>query len=305
MKITRKIAILASDNMMPDSKAPRGDIFEREEQMAKLRPAFADLGMELDLVRWRQAPDLADKYDAMLPLLVWDYAEGNREAFLRAMAEICQKTNLFNRFDILKWNSNKSYLQDLTNQGAPTIPCLHVDKVTEKNIKRAFDEFDTDKLVVKPDIGAGAWRQAIVKKSEPIPTPEQLPPAGALIQPFMKSVQEIGEYSFLYFGGGFSHALLKQAKKGDYRIQSIYGGTETPYIPTKAERAQARAVLDVLDFTPLYARVDLVPDNNGNLLLIELEMIEPYLYLPMAKGDGADNKGAKNLAKALLKKLNS
>ena len=178
-----------------------------------------------------------------------------------------------------------------------------MDRVSPKKIAQAFEKFNTDKLVVKPDIGAGAWRQAIVKKGEALPSANELPPAGALIQPFMKSVQEIGEYSFLYFGGGFSHALLKKAKKGDYRIQSIYGGVEEKYTPNDAERAQARAVLDVLDFTPLYARVDLIKDDTGRMLLIELEMIEPYLYLPMAEGEAGENQGAKKLAKALLRRL--
>ena len=114
VEMTRKIAILASANMMPGSDNPRADIFEREEQMAKLKPAFAALGMSLDLVNWRKAPELAEQYDAMLPLLVWDYAEGNQDEFLQKMAQICQKTNLFNRFDVLKWNSNKSYLEDLS-----------------------------------------------------------------------------------------------------------------------------------------------------------------------------------------------
>ena len=108
---------------------------------------------------------------------------------------------------------------------------------------------------------------------------------------------------YLNFGGRFSHALLKTPKDGDYRVQSSYGGTEQPYTPTNIERKQARSILDVLDFTPLYARVDLLRADDGRLLLIELEMVEPYLYLGFAEGEGAENKGAQMLAKMIAKKL--
>ncbi|MEE9273382.1 MAG: hypothetical protein V3U57_08980 [Robiginitomaculum sp.] len=303
VKLQKKVAILASENMLPGSETARDDIFELEEQMGKLRPAFAARGMELDLVNWREAPRLADEYDAMLPLLVWDYFEENEVKFLQFMAQISQKTNLFNPFDVIQWNANKAYLEELSGLGAPTIPSIFVDHATQKNVLRAMDKFGSDTVVIKPEIGGGAWRQALYARGEPFPARSELPPKGALIQPFLDRVKDEGEYSFLYFGGQFSHALVKIPKKGDYRVQSMYGSSEKTYEPTQGEREQARAVLDVLTFTPLYARVDLLRGNQGQLLLIELEMIEPYLYLLHAKGSGGDNKGAQNLAKALAKKL--
>ena len=124
-----------------------------------------------------------------------------------------------------------------------------------------------------------------------------------MIQAFLPSVIEEGEYSFLYFGGSFSHALIKRPKKGGYRIQSLYGGTEETYTPSKQERVSARSVLNALTFTPLYARVDLLRGRDGKLKLIELEMLEPYLYLAHAEGEGGENKGAQKLATALEKRL--
>ncbi len=299
----KKIAVLASANMMPGGEDLRDDVFELEDQMGKLRPAFAQNGMKVDLLDWRKAPELAGEYDAMLPLFVWDYFEENEQEFLTAMAQICQKTELFNRFDTINWNSNKAYLEELGNQGAPIIPSVLVDKLSEARVIRAMEKLEADKVVIKPEVGGGAWRQVLYEKGEPFPDKEELPPEGAMIQPFLKSVKTEGEYSFLYFGDGFSHALVKRPKTNDYRVQSIYGGSEHAYEPTKEERAQARAVLDVLDFTPLYARVDFLRGNDGRLLLIELELIEPYLYLTFSEGSGADNKGAQKLAKALAKKL--
>jgi len=299
----KKVAILASGNLLPGHPDLRTDAFELEEEIGKLRPAFAAFGMNLDVLNWRDAAKVADQYDAMLPLLVWDYFESNHADFLQAMAQICQKTELFNRFDAIQWNSNKSYLEDLASQGVQTIPSRRVERISEAETSRAFDEFQCDKLVVKPEVGGGAWRQVLLTRDDPYPNKDDLPPAGALIQPFLKSVVTEGEYSFLYFGGSFSHGLVKRPKDGDYRVQSMYGGREQAYSPTKQEREQARAVFDMLDFTPLYARVDLLRADDGRLVLIELELIEPYLYLNFADGSGADNKGAQRLAKALAKKL--
>ena len=299
----KKIAVLASDNMMPGHPEQRGDVFERDEQMGKLVPAFAKFGMKLDLIRWREAAGLAESYDAMLPLLVWDYFEGNEAAFTAEMAKIDAKTKLFNPFKILQWNANKVYLDELEHQGAPVISTITVDRVTQIGVERAFDELETDTLVIKPQVGGGAWRQVLYKKGEAFPAKDVLPPEGAMLQAFLPSVLEEGEYSFLYFGGQFSHGLIKRPKKGDYRIQSIYGGTEETYEPNAQERVSARAVLSALDFTPLYARIDLIRGRDGTLKLIEAEMIEPYLYLSHAEGEGGGNKGALKLAEALAKRL--
>jgi glutathione synthase/RimK-type ligase-like ATP-grasp enzyme len=296
-------AVLASDNLLPNAENPRVDVFELEEEMGKLIPAFKEYGIKLDLIRWREAAENAKSYDAMLPLLVWDYFEGNEDAFMREMAQASQHTEIFNPFDVLKWNADKSYLDELERQGAPVIETITVDRVTRTGVEEAFEDFGTDKMVLKPSVGGGAWRQVLYTKGDPFPDADELPPRGAMLQPFLPSVQAEGEYSFLYFGGQFSHGLIKRPKSGDYRIQSSFGGTEETYTPTRAERDSARQVLDALDYTPLYARVDLLRGLDGTLKLIELEMIEPYLYLAHAEGEGADNQGARRLAEALLARL--
>lgn len=298
-----KVALLISDNLLPSMENTREDRFELLEEVKKLGPALAAQGMELVEVRWREIADRAGEFGAILPLMVWDYFEGNEAAFLSAIAKAEAVTPVYNGFDILKWNADKSYLDEMEARGAPVIPTLTVDRVTETNIARAFEELKTEKLVIKPRVGGGAWRQVLYKKGDPFPSVDELPPEGALIQAFLKSVTEEGEYSFLYFGGRFSHAVRKTPKSGDYRIQSIYGGAEETYVPTSIERVTARDILDVLDFIPLYARVDLLRGQDGQLKLIELELIEPYLYFPHAKGEGGENEGAQKFAAALKAKL--
>lgn len=299
----KKIALLISDNLLPDAANGRCDIFELIEETGKLGPALAAQDMELHKVRWREIADRAEEFDAILPLLVWDYFEGNEVAFLSAIAKAEAVTPVFNSFDIIKWNADKSYLDELEARGAPVIRTMAVERVTETNVARAFEELETDKLVIKPRIGGGAWRQVLYQQGDAFPDADALPPEGALLQAFLPSVKEEGEYSFLYFGGQFSHAVQKTPKAGDYRIQSIYGGKEDTYRPSATDRASARAVLDTLDFVPLYARIDFLRGRDGQLKLIELELIEPYLYLTHAKGEGGENEGAQKFARALKSRL--
>jgi len=298
-----KIAVLASANMLPGHPDERGDAFERDEEMGKLVPAFAAEDMALDLIPWREASARAGDYDAMLPLLVWDYFEGNEAAFLAEMRAASKQTCVLNAVDVLQWNAHKSYLDVLAARGAPVIETLNVDLITEANISAAFEALGTDTLVIKPQVGGGAWRQVLYPKGDVFPVAESLPPGEAMIQAFLPSVQSEGEYSFLYFGGKYSHALIKRPKEGDYRIQSLYGGTDETYEATAEEKKTAEAVLSTLDAIPLYARVDLLRGLDGQLKLIELEMIEPYLYLLHSAGEGAENLGAQNLAKALKRRL--
>ncbi len=298
-----KIALLISDNLLPDAENARVDRFELVEEVGKLSPALAAVGLELEEVRWREIAERAGEFAAILPLMVWDYFEGNEQAFLSAIAKAEAVTPVYNGFEILKWNADKSYLDELESRGAPVISTLSVERVTQTNVARAFETLQTDTLVIKPRVGGGAWKQVLYKKGDPFPAADELPPEGALIQAFLPSVTEEGEYSFLYFNGRFSHAARKTPKAGDYRIQSSYGGAEETYDPTQPERQTARDILDVLDFTPLYARVDLLRGRDGHLKLIELELIEPYLYLPHSRGEGGDNEGAQKFAAALKARL--
>ena len=96
----KKIALLISDNLLPDAVGGREDRFELIEEFGTLKPALAALDMELVQVRWREIGARAAEFDAILPLMVWDYFEGNEEAFLSAMAKAEAVTPVFNKFDV-------------------------------------------------------------------------------------------------------------------------------------------------------------------------------------------------------------
>ena len=294
-----KVAVLASSNMMPGAADQREDAFERDEQMGKLVPALAAHGVGCELVEWRGADRRADEFAAVMPLLCWDYWD-HREEFLRTMERAAERTKVFNAPDTLRWNTDKSYLDELGSKGARLIPTEVVERFSDEAAMNAYAAFGTNTLVVKPLVGGGAWRQALLKQGEPLPPESELPPAETMIQPFLPSVVEEGETSMLFFGGKFSHALQKTARSGDYRIQSQYGGREVPIVPEPEVAEFARSQLALLDETPLYARVDLLRGLDGEMCLIEMEMVEPYLYLGLSEGEGGENRGAKAFAEALV-----
>ena len=184
---------------------------------------------------------------------------------------------------IVRWNIQKNYLRALAEAGAPSIPTVWADHADETRIQDAFDALDAQELVIKPLVGGGAWRQVRLKRGEPLPEAEALPPAQCLIQPFLPSLPEEGEYSFLMFGGQFSHAVQKLPKSGDYRVQSIFGAREIIHTPRPGELDLVQTVLEKAarltgEADLLYARVDMVRGLDGQLALMELEIIEPYLY---------------------------
>lgn len=268
-----KIAYLSSKATLPGSPLRRDDAFEHDRTMDALRPPFAAKGMTVHDVDWAAKPMDWSQFDAAIIGTTWDYWD-HADAFLSTLEAIEAEIPLFNPSALVRWNSHKGYLRELQERGAKLIPTLWLEEVDEDAARAAFDQLGSDDLVFKRQIGAGAHGQYRLKRGDPVPDM----PHAMMVQPFLKMIQTEGEISFIYIDGQFCHALIKQAVAGDYRIQSCYGGYETAITPTPSDQAAARAILDTLDSPPLYARVDMLRGEDGGLLLMELELIEPYLY---------------------------
>lgn len=267
-----KIAYLSSKVTLPGSPQRRDDAFEHDRMMDALRGPFAELGYTIEDVDWAAEDHDWSAYAAAIIGTTWDYWD-QPEAFLERLEEIEAATKLFNPSALVRWNGHKAYLQELQQRGAPTIPTLWLDSVDAEAAQDAFETLGSD-LVFKRQVGAGADGQYRLKPDDPLPDM----PHPMMVQPFLKQIQEEGELSFIFIDGAFCHALQKQAKAGDYRIQSTYGGYETAIQPSQADLASAQSVLALLDEPPLYARIDMLRGESGELLLMELELIEPYLY---------------------------
>lgn len=269
----KRIAYLASKVTLPGSPLRRSDAFEHDRMMDALRGPFAARGMTLDDVDWADPEIDWSHYAAVIIGTTWDYWDRTDE-FYRTLERIEGQTRLYNPAALARWNSDKRYLQTLQAQGAQLIPTLWIEHVDHAAYAQAFDVLGSDDLVFKRQVGAGADGQFRLSRNAPCPDM----PHPMMVQPFQRAIQTEGEYSFIFIGGAFSHALLKQAKSGDYRIQSTYGGTETAIAPVARDLAAAQAILALLDEPPLYARVDMLRGETGEMRLMELELIEPYLY---------------------------
>ena len=268
-----KIAYLASKATLPGSPTRREDAFEHDRMMDALRAPFFEKGMDVIDVDWADPTQDWSDYDAVLIGTTWDYWD-HHDTFLQTLRTIEQQSRLFNSAEMVRWNSRKDYLRGLADKGARLIPTLWIDQISAENAAQAFEQLASQDLVFKRQVGAGADGQYRLSPSDPLPDM----PHPMMVQPFLSMIQEEGEYSFIFIDGAFCHALLKTAKSGDYRIQSSYGGKETPITPSETDLADAAAVLATLEEMPLYARVDMLRGEDGRLLLMELELIEPYLY---------------------------
>lgn len=267
------IAYLASQATLPGSPTRRSDAFEHDRMMEALSAPFAARGMQVEDVDWANESEDWTRFAAVIIGTTWDYWD-RPQAFLDTLDRIERVAPLFNSAAMVRWNSDKRYLQRFESTAVPLIPTLWIDRVDQIAFAKSFETLGSDDLVFKRQVGAGADGQFRLSPTDTLPDM----PHPMMVQPFLSMIQEEGELSFIFIDGEFSHALLKQAKSGDYRIQSTYGGTETPVTPTESDLASARQVLTVLDDTPLYARVDMLRGEDGALRLMELELIEPYLY---------------------------
>lgn len=269
----KNIAYLCSQVTIPGSPNRRSDAIGHDIMLDAIRPEFEARGLRLVEVCWDDQEADWSQYDAAIIGTTWDYWD-RHDQFLDTLETIESRTILLNSSAIVRWNANKQYLKELAAKGVKLIPTQWIDEPTVDNIKACFDVLQCDDMVIKQQVGAGADGQHRLSKSDTIP--DLCKPMMA--QPFLPSIQSEGELSIIYIDGKFSHALIKRAKPGDYRIQSAYGGTEQAVSPSADDLSMAAEVLAALNETPLYARVDMLRAESGELYLMELELIEPYLF---------------------------
>jgi hypothetical protein len=234
--------------------------------------------LELVEIDWR-AP-LAD-FDGMALVLLgsaWDYQDFPEEFLARLDALVARGIAVHNPPEVVRWNVDKRYLLDLAQRGAATVPTLWLDDVDRAGVLAAMDHFGVERVVVKRQVGAGALGQYSFSRNA-LPEEHWRMGLACMVQPFLASIPAEGEYTFLFIDGAFSHGVLKRPAVGDYRIQSLYGGSEHDFTPSPTDLATAQAVVAALPFAPpLYCRVDMARLPTGELAVMEAEMIEPYLY---------------------------
>ena len=211
----------------------------------------------------------------------WDYFHRYAEfaAWIDRVAPLLQ---LINPAPLIRWNCDKHYLLDLEQRGVHCVPTCLVEPLDQRALVTLWQELECSEAILKPAIG-GAGRHTYrlsrgnVAEHEAI-FRELIAQEALLLQPFQQDVLNRGEISLVVIAGLFSHAVHKRGKPGDFRVHDDYGGTVEPHQATREEIAFALQAVAACDPAPLYARVDLVRDNDGRLAVMELELIEPELF---------------------------
>jgi len=263
-----------------------------------LIPALASLGLAAVPAVW-DSPDVCwEEFQGVLVRSCWDYHH-RLEEFLAWVSRLERAgVRVWNPPAVLRWNSHKGYLRDLAARGVSIVPTRWLERGAQADLAGLLRDPAWRDAVVKPAVSAsahGTWRTSGETAGADQRRLDELLRAGdVMVQPFMSEVRDAGEWSFLFLGGRFSHAVLKRpgAGAGDYRVQWEFGGSAAAMAPPDTLLADAEAMMAAVPGDPLYARVDGV-ERDGRLVLMELELIEPHLFL------GWDAGAAARLARAV------
>jgi len=238
-------------------------------------------GFTVSPVPWDKQADWK-QYNMLILRSCWNYHEKYQQ-FLKWLYLIEQlKVPVWNSIDLVRWNSHKFYLADLKGKGIAIPPTEFVKKITPINIKQLCEQKKWEDIVIKPAIGVSAYKIARFKISELTKAQSYakklLETSDILIQQCLPEILSDGEYSLVFFGNTFSHAVNKKPKQGEFRSNYKFGVTETLMHLPKRIINQAKHALEIVANPTLYTRIDgCVRDDK--FILMELELIEPHLFI--------------------------
>ena len=263
-------------------------------------PHLAAAGVETEIVDWRSSDCDFSKFSLIVLRSCWDYHLRAAE-FIDWLQRVAQATPVLNPIDAVLWNHSKFYLREVEALGieiAPTVFVNGSDSIEPDvwhEIKRC------PKSVVKPAISASAHKtwlfdSAAVSSENELKSKMEAQPF--LIQQFIPEIETQGEISFIYIDGAYSHAVLKRPAAGDFRVQKEHGGSAELFHPDSQLLVRANQIAATVPQVrnALYCRIDAVA-RDGNLVLMELELIEPELFLGLAEG------AAERFAEAIVRRV--
>jgi glutathione synthase/RimK-type ligase-like ATP-grasp enzyme len=254
------------------------------EDEAPLVTALEQRSVKVTPVVWDSTEISWTAYDFVIVRNIWDYYR-QPQTYLAWLDYLEAKhVRIYNPIPLLRWNMNKHYLAELSQAGIRIPPSVFVQHISQ-NLAQTLAEKGWQDAVVKPLIsgsGENTWR---INPSNAADYQQQFDfiqaRFGAMIQVYTSQISSEGEYSLIFFGGEFSHAVLKRPAENGFFVQSEHGGSTTPISVAPEIVAQAKAALEatqkITGILPLYARVDGYLDD-GAFVLMELECIEPELF---------------------------
>jgi len=265
-----------------------------EDQL--VQEALEKEGLKVKRLSWDDADFDWNTTKYALFRTTWDYFD-RFEEFSVWLAKVSTQTILLNSVKMIYWNIDKHYLQDIAKKEVAIVPTYFIEKGDTRTLAEIHAETTWKETIVKPCVSGAArhtykLNPANIHEYEAI-FKELIANESMMLQPFMHQIMTKGEVSLIVINGKYTHGILKKAKKGDFRVQDDFGGSVHEYTPSQEEIEFAENAVKACIELPMYARVDIVWDNEDQLAISELELIEPELWFRF------HNDAATELAKGI------
>ncbi|MBM9538495.1 ATP-grasp domain-containing protein [Desulfobulbus alkaliphilus] len=275
---------LLTERRYVTAPAPAGDWYLenilRDDQL--LQTALYQLGLSSARVDWSDPDEDWSRFGCAVFRTTWDYFNRFQE-FTAWLGRVQSLTRLRNEPALIRWNMDKHYLADLKALGIAVVPSLFVEQGSQVGLPELLDQAGWHDAVIKPCVSGGARHTYRVgrENAEQVDAVVQrlLTSESLILQPFQQAIVERGEDSLMLFNGRFSHAVRKVAKPGDFRVQDDHGGSVYASCPTPSQIELAEGAMAACDPMPVYGRVDMLQDQQGHWMVMEIEIIEPELWL--------------------------
>jgi glutathione synthase/RimK-type ligase-like ATP-grasp enzyme len=275
------------------------DLPELDPDDQLLARELEDRGLKTQAAIWNDSSINWHEADLCIIRSTWDY-HLDRDRFCAWADTVEECSKLWNPAALVRWSSRKTYLRDLHEKGIPTIPTVFLSAGSSGNLKEILQERGWEKAVIKPAVGlatAGVKKTglAVDELSEGQQHLEKLLRVDdVLVQPFLPSIDTYGEHDLIFIEGEYSHCV----QKAPFQKLAVAGKAgEASVTAAPDEILLAKQIVETLDYPSLFGRVDLVRDDNGSLAVLELELIEPSLFLAM------NSNAVQRLADAVCKRL--
>lgn len=270
---TRKIAIVTCKKAESYGESSEGKV---------LRAFLQEKALEASLQIWDDNQVDWSEFDFIVVRSPWDYID-KIEAFKAWLDKLEQLgSHVLNPINMMRWNSDKIYLREMQEAGVNMIPTVWLEQNSPFKPEEIFQQLGVDQIVVKPRVSGGAKDTHAFSKEDKTKiskVKKLLKQKPCMAQPFMKEIQTQGEWSFLFFNGKYSHTVLKTPRSGEFKVHFSEQISEPP----KNLLDTAQFIVNRFAKDCLYTRVDGL-EVNGNFMLMELELIEPYLFFEISKG---------------------
>ena len=246
-----------------------------------LKQNLTSLGLKVNRKSWSDKSYKWEDTKFAIFRTTWDYFDRYDE-FFKWIEKTKMKTKFINSEEIIKWNIDKKYLIELEKKGINIAPTILIKNTEKINLKQLFHTTKWKEAVIKPAISGAAKNTYRVNKENYTEYEKKfndlIKEESILFQEFLDDILKSGEISLILIEGKYTHSIKKIAKKGDFRVQDDHGGKVVNYNATQGEINFAKKCLKATDYIPIYARVDIIYDNDNKPSLSELELIEPELW---------------------------